>query len=210
MLRQTRRPDQWIVIDDGKTPMKPYAEMEYVRREPKTTDPKFTLGVNLAAAIPLIRGNKVLIMEDDEWYGARYVEIMTDKLNQAEVVGIGCSKYYHIGVGKYIKHNNMDHASLAQTGFRSSFINEFISFLEGNPFIDLRIWKAIGKRGLIFTDHDIESLYCGIKGLPGRTGIGSGHNPKVSGYLPDPGGTIFRSWVKDHEVYQGIQGGLKS
>jgi len=35
MKHQTRRPDQWIVVDDGEKPMKDMNGFEYVRRKPK-------------------------------------------------------------------------------------------------------------------------------------------------------------------------------
>ena len=39
MRKQTVLPFQWVVVDDGKIPMKPYVPMEYVRRKPHPNDP---------------------------------------------------------------------------------------------------------------------------------------------------------------------------
>ena len=91
MSRQARIPDQWIVVDDGKVPIMPTNEMQYVRREPKPDDPKYTMLLNMRMALPLVAGKKIMIMEDDEWYSFRYVEEMARRLDKYEVVGIARS-----------------------------------------------------------------------------------------------------------------------
>jgi len=230
MRNQTRQPDQWIVVDDGKTPLTPGPMMQYVRREPRLDDPKHTLITNLAVAAPLIRGNKILIMEDDEYYAPLYVEEMASRLEKYEVVGICRSKYYHLPTGGFIRHSNIDHASLAQTGFRSSFVPSVAGLFTGDTYLDIRIWKKVGNvktlkwgeptvvinfhtvgngRGLLFDDGDDKGcLYVGIKGLPGRPGIGCGHRD-YSEYLPDtPDREVLRRWIPgDFKTYLGILDG---
>lgn len=232
MRRQTRQPDQWIVVDDGKTPLIPGPTMQYVRREPRSDDPKHTLITNLAAAVPLIRGNKILIMEDDEYYAPRYIEEMASRLEKYEVVGICRSKYYHLPKGGFIRHSNIDHASLAQTGFRSTFLPSVVGLFTGDTYLDIRIWKKAGNvttlkwgeptvvtnsrtvgngRGLLFDDGDGDDkgcLYVGMKGLPGRQGIGCGHR-EYSEYLPDSQNReVMRKWIPgDYRVYLGILDG---
>ncbi|MBE3040255.1 MAG: hypothetical protein IMZ62_15775 [Chloroflexi bacterium] len=56
----------------------------------------------------------------------------------------------------------------------------------------------------LFSDSD-RPLYVGIKGLPGRAGIGMGHNPGM--YLNrDTGGRpVLKKWMpKDYEVYLNL------
>ncbi|GAH51904.1 unnamed protein product, partial [marine sediment metagenome] len=169
--KQTLQPDQWIVVDDGKVPLKSYVPMQYVRREPQPDDPKHTLILNLKTAMPLIKGDKIMIIEDDEYYAPEYIEEMALRLSQHEVVGIGKSKYYHLPLGSYFRIGNMTHASLAQTAFRSSFLPEFKELLrKSNVYLDFNIWKKAneGGCGFIFVDSDKNPLYLGIKSLPGR------------------------------------------
>lgn len=209
---QTLQADQWIVVDDGKVPMKPIVPMEYIRREPLPSDPKFTLIKNLKVAVPHIRGNKIIIIEDDEYYAPNYVKTMAAKLNQHEMVGIGDSKYYHLSSGSNMIIGNKWHASLAQTAFRSSFLPEFKKHLNpANDFLDMRLWKDLrgGGRGFIFFDKN-KPLYVGIKGLPGRPGIGVGHDPYVKFYRrfpQDVSRRVLKKWIPiedDFRTYMDI------
>jgi len=208
--KQTLQSAQWIVVDDGKIPLKPYIPMEYVRREPHPNDPQCTLSLNLEASLPLIKGNKIIIIEDDDYYAPKYVAEMALRLDQHEIVGIGDAKYYHLNSGRYYRHGNMNRASLAQTAFRASFIPEFKEILNrkrGSTFIDSIIWEKAGwnGRGFIFIDNNNDSLYAGIKGLPGRRGV-IGHNPKsYRNPHVDISRKVLRQWVpKDHDVYMAF------
>ena len=212
MRHQTRQPDQWIVIDDGKTPMKPSVPMEYIRREPQPDDPKHTLILNLKTAVPLIKGDKIVVIEDDEYYAPEYMTKMALGLDRHEVVGIGRSKYYHLPSGGYSKIGNTAHASLAETGFRSSFLPEFKELLErNNVYLDMDIWKRANQngRGFIFVDNDKNPLYVGIKGLSGRAGIGRGHDSALYRDNPlDNSRKTLRQWIpKDYAVYMDILNG---
>jgi glycosyltransferase involved in cell wall biosynthesis len=217
MSNQTVKPDQWIIIDDGKDPMKlenlqPYEQ--YIRREPNQTDPKHTLVVNVDHAIPFIKGDKVFFCEDDEYYAPTYIERMISHLEKHQVVGIGCSKYYHLPTGGYEQHGNMQHASLAQTAFDISvlsMVKHCIGFGMEIQWLDDRIWKEVvranGKiSSYIFIDQQ-ESLYVGMKGLPGRTGIGIGHKPKTYKRHDDENRSKLKEWMpSDYSIYLEMLG----
>ena len=210
MMSQTRKPDQWIVVDDGKIPLTPTHGMQYVRREPRPDDPKHTLDLNLTAALPLIRGNKIIIMEDDDYYAPGYIAEMASRLDQHEVVGIMQAKYYHLPTGRYRIHQNASHCSLSETAFRNSFLPELKELLkgDGDTAVDLHIWQKIGGRGYRFNDND-RPLYLGIKGLPGRVGIGIGHNPDMYRGVQDTADrTMLKRWVPgDYQIYLDILSG---
>ncbi|MEN6306910.1 MAG: glycosyltransferase family A protein [Anaerohalosphaeraceae bacterium] len=217
MARQTVKPDQWIVVDDGHDPLAIDSTPEccqYIRRSPSLADPRHTMILNMQEAISRIRGD-VVIIEDDEYYAPEYIETMADKLKSFELVGIGQSRYYHLPTGGYYIHRNMNHASLAQTAFRLSFLPHVASVLEGNQWLDIRIWSIVNGsqaivsdakpyeekrvsgdgRGLIFNDYE-NPLYCGIKGLPGRKGIGIGH--KENTYpAKDRAREMIKIWIPD-------------
>uniref|UniRef100_A0A6M3LX02 Putative glycosyltransferase n=1 Tax=viral metagenome TaxID=1070528 RepID=A0A6M3LX02_9ZZZZ len=211
MEMQTQRPDQWIVVDDGKVPTKAPAWATYVRRSPRHNDPQHTLNINLKTAIPYVKGEKIIIIEDDEYYAPKYVETLAKNLDEYEVVGINCSKYYHLPTGGKAKHANTIHASLAQTSFRRSFLPQLSGLLRQKlpHYLDICLWgEALSEgRGYLFGDEQ-ESLYVGMKGLPGRVGIGVGHKEEMYGVARDTSRELLRAWVpKDYQVYLDIISG---
>ena len=210
MLHQTVKPDQWIVVDDGKIPLTSARGMQYIRREPQPDDPRFTLSLNLAAALPLIKGDKIFIIEDDDYYAPDYIAEMSRRLDSHEVVGLMHAKYYYLPTGGYQTHANATHCSLAETAFRSSFLPEMpeILRLSTESYVDLRIWIKAGTRGYRFNDNE-KPLYLGIKGLPGRSGIGIGHDPGRYRKNKDAANRpMLKRWVpKDYQVYLDITNG---
>jgi len=210
MRKQTLQAYQWIVIDDGKIPTKLYAPMTYIRREPQVNDPQCTLVLNLLTALPRIEGNKIIIIEDDEYYAPKYVAEVASRLDQHEVVGIGNTKYYHLFSGGNYRHRNIDHASLAQTAFCDSFLPAFKKILNENieeARIDKYIWRTLrgSVRGFIFIEEKKNPRYVGMKGLPGRPGV-IGHDPESSPYRrqrcsPDRSRRRLRDWIPDREDF---------
>ena len=218
---QTLIPDKWIVVDDGKVPIdssKLPSFAMYVRRMPSGD---CSMIQNLEEAFKYISEEKIVIWEDDEYYAPRYLEVMAKKLETYSLVGIGKSKYYHLFKRSYHHHANMGHASLAQTAFRKEFLPEVIGVLSGNAFLDIRIWSIVNSgfinlketnlkeriskdgRALIF-DEGNEYLYVGMKGMPGRVGIGSGHNGNRT---VDTRGDKLKEWIpvgKDYNSYYEI------
>lgn len=208
MANQTRQPDQWIVVDDGKVPLSGVIPMQYVRREPKPTDPKHTLVPNLKAAFPLITGNKIIIMEDDEYYAPEYIAEMARRLDSHPIVGLKDARYYHLPTGGYYQNHNNRHASLAQTAFRDTLIPGIRELLNetDEPFLDIRLWKKYVPQGNIFDDFG-RMLYLGIKGLPGRAGIGGGHRPTSypRSNIDSINRTVLQKWVpRDFPTYLDI------
>ena len=226
MRAQTIQPDLWIIVDDGKIPSQipdlPY--VRYIRRERKSTDPIHTMILNLEEAMKYISRDKIFIWEDDEYYAPKYLENLSQKLDRYEVVGIGKSKYYYLPGLTYYQHPNMRHASLAQTGFRESFLTELNAMMKGDCFLDLRIWNKINPgevslslteignleyvskngRGYIFDDRD-QNLYVGMKGLEGRIGIGAGHRGIG---VHDVDRSILKKWIpkeEDFNIYMSLK-----
>ena len=200
MSEQTVKPDQWLIIDDGKDPLCPPDGAEYIRREPKISDPKPTMLLNLKTVIPLIKGDIILFFEDDEYYAPTYIEEMSRKFEKYEIVGIAPSRYYHLFSARYMDSGNLHHASLAQTGFRKSFLPEFESLLNGNQFVDARVWGKANGKGFLFSDAD-NPLYVAMKGMPGRAGIGNGHF-NLGDLNPDsPSMDTLRKWIPNKEHF---------
>ena len=256
MMNQTVKPDQWIVVDDGKTPMRPFVPMEYMRRGSQghgvvrpashssrmlTTSDRtakikairarqqripsagwVSIYSNLRTATSLIRGDKILFIEDDEYYAPDYIEKMAALMDKHDLVGIKHSRYYHLPSGGYKLFTSQAHASLAQTAFRGSFLPIFQEFLGAGrcaEFLDVRLWtqhqsmreSTINKlktncRGFLFFDDT--PLYVGMKGMPGRQGYGVGHKLHAYAYHDGPDRRVLRNWAgKDAEIYLDILSG---
>lgn len=220
MSQQSLKPDQWIVVDDGFTPMDKRGLPSYgcyVRRLPKVCDPKHTLVVNVAEALPLIEGDRVLFWEDDEYYAPKYIEEMDKWLNQFPLVGIGWAKYYHLYTGGYIQNSNSQHASLAQTAFTSQvmpLIQKCVDMGMEKDWLDCNIWREAKKQGIrhvVIRENEGESLFVGMKGLPGRFGIGIGHNTTSYTRHDTKDREVLKKWCpKDYQIYLDlIKEGIK-
>lgn len=213
IANQTMPIDQWLVIDDGKGPFIPSLNCDYVYRKPNDGEGQ-TLNLNLQEALPHIKGDIIFFMEDDEYYAKDYVKTMVEKIQDYMIVGICKSKYYHLPTRTYFAHHNYSHASLAQTAIAKAALPVLKEVLDGDAFIDIRLWNnlcngnpetkqfvknfnhqgtVINNQAVLFDDGK-DYLYVGMKGMPGRKGIGSGH--KGIG-RPDSRFSTLAQWIPD-------------
>jgi len=191
MARQTFTGQvQWIVVDDGAVPTKCTMGQQYIRRTPSDNE-GHSLSRNLWKALPFIEKTKVLVIEDDEWYAANYVEQMSEWLDSSDLVGAGIARYYWPRVTRYREFPKHTHASLCRTGFRADrLLSQFAQACESNdPSVDLRLWAAVnGVR------HDSTTpLVVGMKQMPGRK---SGGGDSMAG-VEDAGLSVLQSWIGD-------------
>jgi hypothetical protein len=195
MIQQTVEPDQWLVVDDGFTPLSEdlRSGMDYIRREPSEEE-GHTLTKNLEIAFPLIQGDAVLFIEDDDWYGPTYVETMSSYLLKYNLVGERYARYYHVPTMRYRRIGNNNHASLCQTGITKDLFPLLKKCLPGDPYLDVRLWASYSGH-LISDEKDSLKLHCSTKGLRGRKGTGTGHNPDADYYLPDYYLEYLIKWV---------------
>ena len=187
MERQTYAGElQWIVVDDGYEQTHVTLDQDYIRRNPG--EPK-SLGNNLLAALQYVYFDKILVIEDDDWYSPNYVQYMDLLLNSYNMVGEGRSIYYNITNRKWRHLGNSRHASLCQTGFKSDCLDRFARILSTKEkFYDIHLWRLSGSKHLFFDKF----LCVGMKGLPGRSGIGMGHR--------DFNGIYDQNWEKLREL----------
>ena len=208
MRHQTVKPTKWIVVDDGKRQMLSWdmcSYTHYIRREPLDTDPKFTLVINVARALEDVgqcSDDTIFIFwEDDEYYAPTYIEEMCNRIEKYDVLGMGCAKYYHLPTGGYAELRNMHHASLAQTAFKATalpIINQCIDLGMELDWLDCNIWKQakmLINRLEYKVFKDEKYLYAGMKGLPGRLGIGVGHRPDDIYKTYDLDQSILKLWT---------------
>jgi len=202
VYEQKMEPDQWLVIDDGITPLPTHLRegLEYIRRSPKSNE-GHTLTLNMKVSLPYIRGDKVLIFEDDDWYGPDYITTMSKHLDNYDLVGESHARYYHLPTMRYRRIGNTLHASFCQTGFTKKLLPIFEKCLEGDPYIDMRLWREVSDGKFLFADiFDRLNIHCSLKGLKGRKGIGTGHNEESRYYNPDIGLEYLIKWVGEENA----------
>ena len=206
MARQTYKgPLQWIVVDDSWPPTLTMMGQQYVRG-PVDWNPSInTQRPNMEAALQHVKGDIILIIEDDDWYAPNYIETMVKLLDFAPIVGEANARYYNIAHRCYAKMLNYYHASLCQTGIRREILpllHEAVT--SGQLYFDCELWKMVREREIeSFLAVDL-NMAIGMKGLPGRRGIGVGHSP--DGFKHDPDWSVLRSWLpeEDFVIYQEL------
>jgi len=202
MSRQTLDADmQWIVVDDCDPATPANRGQIILRPQPRWEPGTLTLARNLAAALTMARGDKIIFIEDDDWYGPTYLADMSARLDGVPLAGEIPARYYHVPERRYFEVGNAHHASLCQTGIRGDMVPALLSACQAeSKFLDLLLWQKFGKKGRL----EVGSGSVGIKGMPGRPGIGVGHRSSGSRWKADPSGEGLRSWIGLDAVAYGV------
>lgn len=211
MKRQTYKGlIQWIVVDDmPKYPTICTMNQEYIAGPMEWREGINTQRPNMDAAFHKVKGDSILVIEDDDWYAPNYIEIMTTFLNHWSIVGEGNAKYYNIKTRSYKEMMNFNHSSLCQTGIRKDSYNVLERAIHsGEFFFDIFLWnRAVQSKASIFKFLDL-NLCIGMKGLPGKGGIGVGHTAK--NFLGDPNFGKLKSWIGAEDAQSYIALAVKS
>jgi hypothetical protein len=215
MQRQTYKGDVvWIIIDDCmpvttdnvKHPFK--EDWIIIKHYPK---PLWKAGMNTQFRNMIEGGDLILrnfnkedikavfIIEDDDYYKPTYLEKMMEKLNGFDIIGETYSIYYNVFYNNYIVWGNVKHCSLFQTAFTPKVIptlQDICRKPSHNPgyYIDVELWNRV-KNKYFFRDGN---LAIGIKGLPGRGGIGAGHDD-FKEMMPDKDGSYLKSLLGEED-----------
>jgi len=211
MLNQTYRGKVlWIIVDDCIPITSNIIEEPFgknwivVKRHPV---PEWKPGMNTQKRNLLLAFNiidlfvveKVFIVEDDDYYSPVYLEKMMSYLQKYKMVGEANTVYYNIPQRRYRLNVNSRHSSLFQTAFDITLLPEVRKLVEKSTgFIDMNIWKGLNTSKKLFYTNG-HPLSIGIKGLPGRPGIGIGHRDGCR--IPDPNLQYFRSIIGEDFKY---------
>ncbi|HGM6729573.1 TPA: glycosyltransferase family A protein [Stenotrophomonas maltophilia] len=196
-------PVRWIIVDDGPEPQpvtfrRDGWQLVLVRPSPHWAHGQNTQARNLLKGLAAVDpAESLVIIEDDDHYAADWLTTVAAELQHAELVGEHRARYYNVQQRRGRQLVNTGHASLCSTAMRGSALQDFADACRSRPkFIDLELWRRAHDRRL-FGGHRV----VGIKGLPGRGGIGMGHDAGFKGE-PDSTGALLRNWIGDDaEVY---------
>jgi hypothetical protein len=194
---------RWVIVDDGfeetKIDYSGEIEIQYKRLPPLKNN---TQGRNLLHAMESMDlEDKVVIIEDDDYYGPNWLKTISEKLDTFDLAGEGHSIYWNVSHRRFTECKNTGHASLCSTGLTRSAIPFFIQLCKSNKTaIDMNMWRQFRGSKEVFSSRHV----IGIKGLPGRKGLGAGHTEKFL-RVADPDGKNLFHWIgNDAETYLNI------
>lgn len=181
VARQTRQPDQWLVLD-GPEPMHQ----------------------KLAGAISQnrIEGDCILFTEDDDWFGPGWFSWCERNMERGfDIVGQGRALFYNVRHRWWNNCGNVRHASLCQTAITNRLLPHVYNIIEdfGCPWIDVQLWN-IEARKYLHLPKEEEMLLIGIKGLCGSGGYSREHrmvNGAQDDNKPDYDISKLRSLIGD-------------
>lgn len=166
-------PVRWVIVDDGPGPM-PTPEIDgweivHIRPEPLWEPGQNTQRRNMMAGLDYCT-DRIAIVEDDDQYAPEWLLTVDRWLDDDDLVGEGGSVYRNLKTGTVKECGNTKHASLCSTAVKGQAV-EWLrqACLTGDKFIDIRLWENPGKV------YPHNGGVIGIKGYPGRPGIGVGH-----------------------------------
>lgn len=178
LARQTYEgPARLIIVDDGETPQpvtlaRAGWEIHVLRRAPFWQPGQNTQARNLATGLAAIgRDERVVIFEDDDWYAPGYLADVAQWLDHYDLVGESHARYFNVATRRGMAMRNDKHASLCSSAAKGAgLIALRRAVTSRRTYIDLALWESRVSKRLFRTQHVV-----GIKGLPGRGGIGGGH-----------------------------------
>lgn len=172
--------DSWVVATDCPEDEATNTGQNIVRRQRAEPENTNTVVQNVLAGLDVIPINsKVIIIEDDDYYGEGYVELMSDMLDHVDLVGIDRYWIYNLAFRKKMFRNISDSCPLAATSFNyTPSIKEQLARIgedcirRGDPYLDASIWNGLAADRAIVTLS--KRLFVQFKnygtGKPGVTG----------------------------------------
>jgi hypothetical protein len=208
MKKQTYAgPVIWIIVDDCDPATAVFIDGSFrdgwdiwkIYPNPSWRPGQNTQGRNLKCAIDCLQQHFVrdeiggiFFIEDDDYYSDTYLERMVPMLDGFDVIGETHTIYYNIAIRKWIMNHNAEWSSLFQTAMTFNAIPAF-ERLYGEKFIDYMLFKQPDVRVNLFRAGNIS---IGIKGQPGRSGIGAGHG-WIRTMVDDPKLDQLRKFIGD-------------
>jgi|WetSurMetagenome_2_1015567.scaffolds.fasta_scaffold23034_2 hypothetical protein len=171
----------WVIVDDGETITTDFIANDFrkgwtiqkIYPKPVWQKGQNTQGRNLAAGMKEIKKldpEFIFIIEDDDYYSPQYLDQMMLRKQSYDLIGEKNTIYYNVMNKRWCINGNDKWSSLFQTAFTPNVIPVFDK-LYNEKFIDYVLFRKIKNINLF----NAGNLGVGIKGQPGRAGIGAGH-----------------------------------
>lgn len=189
-------PARWIIVDDcdPATPVpavRPGIEVEVVRPAWRWQPGMNTQAASMSAGLARVPAEAMLVvLEDDDAYLPQHLVTVLAALEAAELAGERVARYYNVATSRCRALPGQFHASLASTAARGralAMLREVCA--AGSRRIDMDLWRGFSGRKALLGSLNV----VGIKGMPGRGGIGVGHRDSFGD--PDPSGQVLAEWL---------------
>lgn len=197
--RQTRQPDQWLILDSSPNPITPRLPCDYLHRPDL---PKMQDKVVYAIENNLIKGDAVVFWENDDWYRNDWLAWCEKQMERGyEIAGEGNIAYYNVKSRWWSECGNARHAALCQTVVHRDFLPTVANCIKSfdSAFFDLRIWQVEASKYLFMPRCPEERHLVGIKGIVGANGStgysGEHRDVMPKGNHPDPALMQLFRWI---------------
>ncbi len=198
MMRQTVKPDRWIIVDDGVRKLENIVDgkinnMEIMLLRRNASPGRITLKENILAALEKINiGDKVIFFEDDDFYPDTYIEAMSQLLDNYKVVGGLLRKYYNLNYQAYWEFSRSLYGTLSSTAFKAeektfNVFRKVCSNGYGHE-VDIEFLNTVKAEGISnFLHSNPMAQVIGVKGWnTGRRGaVATTHKRRYRKYIYD-------------------------
>ncbi len=188
----------WVIVDDcdpvTRVPrMQANIEVKMIRPDWRWIPGQNTQSACMAAGLSLPGfEDAVIILEDDDVYLPDHISNVLSWLKRADLVGERDSCYYNVATGRWRVIPGKYHASMSSVACKGWATDHLLRLCQGGgKMLDMRLWRTFDGSKALLNTHNV----IGIKGLPGRPGIGVGHRNRFG--TPDINNTL-QTWIGDY------------
>lgn len=190
----------WVVIDDGDVPARLTMGQQHILRTRELgCRPAESFCRNLLAALPHITTEWAIFAEHDDYYSPRHLATLLELMGKpkAQIAGDGLQRYYNVKERRWHPFVNIG-ACFCQTAMHASVLPILREVaqdqIKANHYgVDQRVWRRVPQNRWSLK---LAGTALGIKGLPGRAGLGLGHRPTAD-WKPDLNLVQLRAWIGD-------------
>lgn len=185
----------WIVVDDGEIPTKTPSgswnlKVVSIRPNRKDGEAAGSQAANMLEGLDVIPDDAtVLVFEDDDVYLPNHVTRTIEALEEVELTGERNARYYNVAAGRYKELQGSRHSAMASIGVRGEALMTLREVCATQTkMLDVSLWRKFSGKKSLRNDSNV----IGMKGMPGRSGIGVGHRSRFG--TPDRKG-VLEAWV---------------
>jgi len=135
----------------------------------------------------------VFVLEDDDVYLPDYMTAMLKAVEKADLIGERDASYYNVSSRYWRILPGKVHSSMASTVCRGEALALLKKTCDNGVrrMLDYTLWRSFAGSKELLDNHNV----IGIKGLPGRPGIGVGHRKHFG--APDTH-DVLRAWIGEY------------